>query len=97
MWINEKSAIYGKSVAFVDKSLKEKGCIRTELNTSRFYRGCMIPQRSICWNTPRGETVLEISTDGNRHGDAVVTYVGDTFNNFCRTELGLRQGARLVY
>lgn len=95
MWVNGKSEI--KSVAFVDKSLKEKGCIRTESNTSRFYRGCMIPQRSICWNTPRGETVLEISTDGNRHGDAVVTYVGDTFNNFCRMELGLRQGSRLVY
>lgn len=97
MWINEKNEIYGKSVAFVDKSLKGKGCIRTESNTSRFYRGCMIPQRSICWNTPRGETVLELRTDGNRHGDAVVTYVGDTLNNFCRMELGLRQGSRLAY
>ena len=97
MWINEKRKIHGKSVEFVDKSLKEKGCIRTESNTSRFYRGCMIPQRAICWNTPRGVTVLELRTDGNRHRDAIVTYVGDTFNNFCRTELGLRQGSRLVY
>lgn len=85
------------TVAFVDNALKGKGCLRREFNTPRFYRGQMIQQRSICWNTPRGETVLDIRTDGNRHGDAVVTYMGDTFGRFCFTELGLRQGSRLAY
>ena len=85
------------TVAFVDKALKGKGCIRRESNTPRFYRGQMIQQRTVCWATPRGETVLDIRTDGNRHGDAVVTYVGDMFNQFCRMELGLRQGSRLAY
>ena len=85
------------TVAFVDKALKGKGCIRRESNTPRFYRGQMIQQRTVCWTTPRGETVLDIRTDGNRHGDAVVTYVGDMFNQFCRMELGLRQGSRLAY
>ena len=85
------------TVAFVDNALKGKGCLRREFNTSRLYRGQMIRQRSICWNTPRGETVLDIRMDGNRHGDAVVTYVGDMFNQFCRMELGLRQGSRLAY
>lgn len=85
------------TVAFVDKALKDKGCMRRESNTSRFYRGQMIRQRTVCWTTPRGETVLDIRTDGNRHGDAVVTYVGDMFNQFCRMELGLRQGSRLAY
>lgn len=85
------------TVAFVDNALKGKGCIRRESNTSRFYRGQMIQQRTVCWTTPRGETVLKIRTDGNRHGDAVVTYVGDMFNQFCHIELGLRQGSRLAY
>ena len=85
------------TVAFVDKALKGKGCIRRESNTPRFYRGQMIQQRTVCWTTPRGETVLKIRTDGNRHGDAVVTYTGDMFNQFCRMELGLRQGSRLAY
>ena len=85
------------TVAFVDKALKGKGCMRRESNTPRFYRGQMIQQRTVCWTTPRGETVLEIRTDGNRHGDAVVTYMGDTFGRFCLTELGLRQGSRLAY
>ena len=85
------------TVAFVDKALKDKGCMRRESNTPRFYRGQMIQQRTVCWTTPRGETVLEIRTDGNRHGDAVVTYTGDTFGWFCLTELGLRQGSRLAY
>ena len=85
------------TVAFVDKALKDKGCMRREFNTPRFYRGQMIQQRTVCWTTPRGETVLDIRTDGNRHGDAVVTYVGDMFNQFCRMELGLRQGSRLAY
>lgn len=85
------------TVAFVDKALKDKGCMRREFNNPRFYRGQMIPQRTVCWATPRGETVLEIQTDGNRHGNAVVTYTGDTFNNFCRMELKLRQGSRLAY
>lgn len=85
------------TVAFVDNALKGKGCIRRESNTPRFYRGQMIQQRTVCWTTPRGETVLDIRTDGNRHGDAVVTYVGDMFNQFCRMELGLRQGSRLAY
>lgn len=85
------------TVAFVDKALKGKGCLRRESNTPRFYRGQMIQQRTVCWTTPRGETVLDIRTDGNRHGDAVVTYVGDMFNQFCRMELGLRQGSRLAY
>lgn len=85
------------TVAFVDKALKGKGCLRRESNTPRFYRGQMIRQRTVCWTTPRGETVLEIRTDSNRHGDAVVTYTGDTFGRFCFTELGLRQGSRLAY
>ena len=85
------------TVAFVDKALKDKGCMRREFNTPRFYRGQMIRQRTVCWTTPRGETVLDIRTDGNRHGDAVVTYTGDTFGRFCLTELGLRQGSRLAY
>ena len=85
------------TVAFVDKALKDKGCMRRESNTPRFYRGQMIQQRTVCWTTPRGETVLEICTDGNRHGDAVVTYMGDTFGRFCLTEWGLRQGSRLAY
>lgn len=85
------------TVAFVDNALKSKGCIRRESNTPRFYRGQMIQQRTVCWTTPRGEIVLDIRTDGNRHGDAVVTYVGDMFNQFCRMELGLRQGSRLAY
>lgn len=85
------------TVAFVDKALKDKGCIRRESNTPRFYRGQMIQQRTVCWTTPRGETVLKIRTDGNRHGDAVVTYMGDTFGRFCLTELGLRQGSRLAH
>lgn len=85
------------TVAFVDKALKDKGCMRRESNTSRFHRGQMIRQRTVCWTTPRGETVLEIRTDSNRHGDAVVTYTGDTFGRFCFTELGLRQGSRLAY
>ena len=85
------------TVAFVDKALKDKGCIRRESNTPRFYRGQMIQQRTVCWTTPRGETVLKIRTDGNRHGDAVVTYMGDTFGRFCLTELGLRQGSCLAY
>ena len=85
------------TVAFVDKALKDKGCMRRESNTPRFYRGQMIQQRTVCWTTPRGETVLMIRTDGNRHGGAVVTYTGDTFGRFCLTELGLRQGSRLAY
>ena len=85
------------TVAFVDKALKDKGCMRRESNTPRFYRGQMIQQRTVCSTTPRGERVLDIRTDGNRHGDAVVTYVGDTFGRFCLTELGLRQGSRLAY
>ena len=85
------------TVAFVDNALKGKGCMRRESNTPRFYRGQMIQQRTVCWTTPRGETVLNIRTDGNRHGGAVVTYVGDTFGRFCLTELGLRQGSRLAY
>ena len=85
------------TVAFVDKALKDKGCMRRESNTPRFYRGQMIQQRTVCWTTPRGETVLDIRTDCNRHGDAFVTYSGDTFCRFCLTELGLRQASRLVY
>lgn len=85
------------TVAFVDKALKDKGCMRRESNTPRFHRGQMIQQRTVCWTTPRGETVLEIRTDGNRHGDAVVTYMGNTFGRFCFTELGLRQGSHLAY